>query len=174
MARKQLPLIAALAASAVAVALTAKRTGKNDIGFTAEVTSTVEGAPVVNMVCTDDGRVRTFKDADDFLKSAGVLGMLPESMDVTIDGLALVQPKPFTGDIIKRNAALVVSYGTRSLKAAERVTELTAKIALAAGDPAIPQAYVDELTAQKDAVEVLKAWLDAEIARINGILGAPD
>lgn len=180
MARKQLEIVAAQALgvathdAAVGVALEAVRSGSNDIAFRATVGITSVGTPAANesgIVISDDaGKVRTFRDADDFVKRAGSLGMLPSSMQVTLSGLELVQPRPFTGDIIKKNQSLVASYTKRKTDATARSATYATELALYAGDPTIPPSTVAEKQAQKDSVDALVTWLQAEIDRINAIL----
>lgn len=176
MARKQLAIIASIAgAGALAFTLTAvKSGGKNDIGFTAVIAgldNQSTPAAFSHTVVNDDGKVRVFKDADDVLKQAGALGLVTEAgMSIDFAGLALVQPKPFTGDIIKKNESLVAAYGTRKTAAQERSARLATEISLMGADPAVPAGTLAEKNAQKDSVDGLVTFLTAEIARINAIL----
>lgn len=158
----------------VSVALTAKQQNKTDVAFTAVVsgTNSADGQPISVEVCDDAGKVRTFKDADDYLKAAGALGMVPNSTQVSFANMVLVAPKPFTGDIIKRNQALVVSYGKRKTDGEARAAKLQAEITLMESDPAVPVAMITERETQKSAVDALTAWLATEISRINAILAA--
>lgn len=180
MARKQLAIIASIAgAGALAFTLTAVKSGaKNDIGFTAVIAG-IDNNPgdpsaFSHTIVNDDGKVRVFKDADDVLKQAGALGLVTEAgMSIDFAGLSLVQPKPFTGDIIKKNESLVAAYGTRKTAAMERSTRLATEIALMTADPSVPAGTLAEKNAQKTSVDELVTFLAAEIARINAILNPP-
>ena len=177
--RAQLSIIAtAIAAGAaiVAIELATVRQGSNDIAFTASVALASEpdenglASTIVNDVVDDAGKIRRFKDADDFMKQAGALGMLQTVNSFTVQNLALVAPKPFTGDIVKKNVSIMAGYVKRNALVAERVAGLTAQLALVASTPGVPASVVTELTAQKTAVEALGVWLTAEIARIDAIV----
>lgn len=128
------------------------------------------GVPGTFDVSDDAGKVRTFRDADDYLKQAGALSLVPDTLDVSFENLALVAPKPFTGDIIKKATSTVTAYTKRKADADARVVKLDQEIALMAADPTVPQARKDEVAAQKVAVVALSAFLAAEIARINAII----
>ncbi len=166
MARKHLQVIAGLG-TPTAFTLTAVQSAKNDFAFKAEVT--VAGS--THMVAAEDGRIRSFRAADDFLAAAGALSMIPpEGLSVALEGMELVQPKPFTGNIIAKNTALVAAYVKRKTDGDARVVKLTQEIALMQADPTVPAAMLTERQAQKDGVVDLVAWLASEITRINAIL----
>jgi hypothetical protein len=171
--RNQLAAIAAHAIGKGGIAsmsLEAVKSSSSDVAFRA----TVNVASEEFQVADDAGKVKTFRDVDDFMKQAGALGMLANRAGITFSGLALVAPKPFTGDIIKKNQNLVAGYAKRKTAARERITVLTQEIALMAADPAVPQSLKDEKAAQKASVQALVSWLDSEVSRIKAIIGGVD
>lgn len=171
MARKQLALVAAMGIANMLITLTPVKSGKNDIGFTVAVAGEVASAPTgVIEIADEAGKVRRFKDADDFVKQAGAMGMLSAAFSLDVLDVTLLQPKPFTGDIVKKNEALVTAYTKRKGDAADRSVGLAKDLALMAGDPSVPEALIVEKTAQKAAIDGLVVWLTSEITRINAIL----
>ena len=149
------------------ITLTAVQSSKNDFAFKADVT--IGG--VTHTVAAEDGRTRSFRAADDFLSAAGALGMIPtEGVTVELEGMELVQPKPFTGNIIAKNQAIVAAYTKRKTDGDARVVKLTQEIALMEADPTVPASMLAERQAQKEGVVNLVAWLTSEITRINAIL----
>lgn len=168
--RNQLAAIAAHALANGATAnltLEAVRSGSSDVAF--RVLVDVAGDQF--QVADDAGKVKTFRDVDDLLKQAGALGMLANMASINFYGLSLVAPKPFTGDIIKKNEGIAASHLKRKSAAGERLAVLTQEIALMAADPSVPQSLKDEKAAQKESVGTLIKWLDAEVARIKAVLG---
>lgn len=121
-------------------------------------------------VADNAGKVRVFRDADDFMKQAGALSLVPSMMEVMFYGLELVAPKEFTGDIIKKAQSTVASYTKLKADADARSAKLATEIALMAADPTVTQARKDEVQAQKTAVDGLSAFYAAEIVRINAII----
>lgn len=173
MARLQLSRVAAAGIQALQVSMAAVKSGGNDLAFSVSVSGTVGGAPVNHTIVDDAGKVRVFRDADDFIKQAGALSMFGAEQDVTITNLAVVAPKPFTGDVVKKNQATVAAYTKRKADVDARIVTITQEIALMASDPAVPQSVKDEKADQKTSMQGLSAWLAAEIARINDILNPP-
>lgn len=167
--RNQLAAIASFALNSggrSSVSMEAVKSGSSDVAF--RVTVTVDDTDF--QVADDAGKVKTFRNVDDFMKQAGALGMLGYGVSVAFSGLALVAPKPFTGDIIKKNQNTVAAYSKRKTAAGERITVLTQELALMAADATVPQSLKDEKAAQKECVQTLVSWLDAEILRINTII----
>ena len=122
-------------------------------------------------VADDAGRVRSFKDVDDFLKQAGALGMVGAAIDVKFDGLEVLAPRPFTGDIVKKNESVLGSFTKRIEAATARGVVLKREIALMAADPTVPKSLKDEKAAQKAAIDELVGWLKVEAQRISALLG---
>lgn len=175
MARKQLTAIAVLLASGntvPSITLTAYQKGKGDIAFTASVDVLVSGEPGADtyVVADDAGKIRRFADVDDFLKAAGPLNIINDETVLTMDNLALVAPKEFTGDIIKRNQSIMAAYVKRQAACEARVAGLDAQITLAGTTPGVSPALVAELTEQRATVNALVSVLAAEIVRIGAIV----
>lgn len=158
------------------VSLGALLTSKKEPVFTAQMTvndfDVNTGNNVVNVytIADDAGKVRRFKDADDFFRVAGALGQSFDGVPVTIGNAGVFDPRPFTGDIIAKNTSIMAGYVKRKTAVDERVTGLTAQIQLAGNTPGMVQAVIDELNAQKDCCVALSAWLASEIARIDAIV----
>jgi hypothetical protein len=76
MSRSQLNRVRGLAgfSAGVAVVVLAAVVRGSDVFFTAKV-GTADSAVALIDVCGDDGRVKTFKDADDFIKQAAKLSV---------------------------------------------------------------------------------------------------
>jgi len=182
--RSQLSIVVAAATAAVAaggetyglrtVTLGALLTSKKEPVFTAVMTvrEIVNGSDQTNnyTVADDAGKIRRFKDADDFFRVAGALGQTFTGVDVVISNSAVFDPRPFTGDIIAKNQSIMAGYVKRKTAVDERITGLTAQITLAGNTPGMVQSVIDELTAQKVSCEELSQWLAAEIARIDAIV----
>lgn len=123
-------------------------------------------------VATDAGRVRTFGNGDDFVKT--VAKYLPTSSGayaVTVaTGILLVSPVP--SDLVKDAQAKVLRY--QAVKTAQQavVADLDADLALmagwATGNP-LQVAKWGEVTAQKAAVVEDIAAVDALIAEYQAI-----
>lgn len=180
MARIQLGILAAAALASVAgggvgvtwVELKALLTSKGEPVFVVNVE--VNDDPVTRADVVDDaGKLRRFKDADDFFKAAGALGLSLAGAEIIVSNLAVFDPKPFTGDIVKKNTSIMNAYAKRKVAVDERITGLTQQITLSGNTPGVPQSVVDELTAQKASCVDLSAWLAAEIARIDAIVNPP-
>ena len=140
----------------------------NQLAFTAIVHDDQQSNAYT--VCDDAGKIRTFRDADDFFAQAGALYLVPDATVVQFLNMSLVAPKPFTGDIIKKNESTVAGYTKRKASATERATKLATELQLMASDPTVPKSRKDETAAQKSAVDSLIEYLSDEIARINAIL----
>ncbi len=140
----------------------------NALAFHAIMLDTVANESFV--VSDDAGKVRGFRDADDFLTQAGALSMIPNTLNVSFWDMDMVAPKAFTGDIIKKSESTVASYTKRKAVCAERLTKLQTELQLMAADPTVPASRRDENYAQTVAVQNLSAYLQAEIDRINAIL----
>lgn len=121
-------------------------------------------------ICDKNGKVRTFAAIDDFLIEASKNGAMTETASYNIDNAALYAPKPFTGDIIKKNTALKLAYMTQSDDAGTLSAEMETAITLMQADPTVTVASLQEKKDQKAGVDGLKEWLDAEIVRINAAL----
>ena len=169
MQRIQLSVIASkvVAAGISAIRLTAVRSGTNDIAFRAQIDAADDES---YQVADDAGKLRTFRDADDFFKQAGALSMIGGELVVNFEGMALVAPKAFTGDIIKKNRTLVESHKKRMTLAKARCETVKTAIALMQSDPTVPQSLKDERAAQVNCMLGLIRWLGIEIARIEGLL----
>jgi len=159
-----------LGAAVVAVAFTVVRKG-NDFAVTADM-STGGATPVTVSVADDAGKVRVFKDVDDFVKAAAKLSIINSGTPVAFSftNLLALEPAVFTGNIVTRTESTIASYG-------KNVTALTAVSAdLAAALLLLPSAtpgevaYKAEKTLQKATVDANKTWLQAEITRLTALL----
>ena len=170
--RTQLVRLAAVLAAApvVAVAFTII-SRNNDISVTAQV-STAGPNPVITDIADDAGRVRVFKDVDDFMKQAAKLNVINGAQTVayTFTNQTALEPALFTGDIVKRTRSQVASYQKNVLSATATATALGTAIGLLPAVTPGEIAYKAEKQAQKDAVDALVTYLTAEIARLTALL----
>lgn len=171
--RKQLALLAAAfgAGNVLAGVDFTMLKKANDFSVTATVNSSASAAPLID-VCDDVGKIRVFKDIDDFVKVASKAGLINSLSDIsmTLSNPAAFEPALFTGDIVKRNRSMVANYVANVAKLVTAESELTAAVALL---PAVtPQeiAYKAEKVAQLAALTANKVYLQAEIVRINLLL----
>lgn len=173
MSRAQiLRVSAALGAALVAVAFTIVKKG-NDFAVTAAV-STGGATPVVVDVADDAGKIRVFKDIDDFVKAAAKASLISSLTDIsfTFTNLSALEPSVFTGDIVARTRSVIASY-------AKNVTALglvssglaSALTLLPSGTPG-EIAYKDEKTLQKATVDANVTFMSAEIVRLTALLPA--
>ncbi|WP_370678407.1 hypothetical protein [Comamonas sp. GB3 AK4-5] len=158
----------------MSIKLKATKSG-GKLAFTARVTGLLSGGEESGTIgdyeiSDDAGKIRTFRDADDVFTQMGALSMVADNVMVDMSNMSIVAPKPFTGDIIKKAHHTVASYEKRRAAVGERIQKLVTEAALMAADATVPQSRRDENTAQKVASQSLKAFLDAEIVRINAII----
>lgn len=145
-----------------------------DFGVTAQL-STGGASPVLVDVCDDAGKVRTFKNIDDFFKAAAKVSLITGSSNCTytVANVTALEPAVFTGDIVARTQRIIASYN-------KQVTALTADSAAAATAIALlptstagELAYKAEKVAQKAEIDALKTWLAAEVVRLTALLPTP-
>ena len=144
---------------------------QNDFSVVVKVKGSATGAPFIE-VADDLGKVRIFKDIDDFIKVASRAGLINSlsTVAMTLSNPVAFEPVLFTGDIIKRNRSIVATYIANVARLLLAETELTAAVALL---PAVtPQeiAYKAEKQAQLVALTGNKVYLQSEIVRINLLL----
>lgn len=173
MARKQIALLAvAFGVGNVLAAVQFTMLRKmNDFSVVAKATGSGAGAQPIE-VCDDGGKIRVFKDIDDFVKVASKAGLINSLSNVvmSLSNPVAFEPALFTGDIVKRNRSTVVNYTANVAKLTIQSVDLTAAVALL---PAVtPQeiTYKNEKVAQLASVAELKAFLAGEIVRINLLL----
>lgn len=163
-------LAAVLSAPVAAVAFTIiPKSG--DISVSASV-STGGVNPVTAEIADDMGKVRVFKDVDDFIKQAAKVNVINGSQVVAysfVNQLAL-EPAVFTGDIVKRTRATITSYQKNVLSNTATSTALAVAIALLPSATPGEVAFKAEKQAQKDAVDALKTFLSAEVTRLTALL----
>jgi hypothetical protein len=172
MSRSQLNRVRALAgfSAGVAVVVLGAVVRGSDVFFTAKV-GTADNAVALVDVCGDDGRIKVFKDADDFIKQAAKLSVFSTAgVAMSVANLSALDPKPFTGDIIAKARTTLASYTASKAKLNLASTDLGAAIGLMPSNTAAEIAFKAEKQAQKDAVDAQVTWLTAEITRITGLL----
>lgn len=163
-------LAAVLLAPVSAVAFTVVPRG-GDISVTAQV-STSGPSPVTVDIADDSGKVRVFKDVDDFMKQAAKSNVINGSQVVAYsftNQLAL-EPALFTGDIVKRTRGVIASYVKNNLALTLQSTMLATSIALLPSGTPGEVLYKAEKQAQKDSVDALKVYLATEITRLTALL----
>jgi hypothetical protein len=141
-----------------------------DLLVTATVGVTDAAIPDVK-VCGDDGKVKTFRDMDDFVKQAAKLSAFNVTgVSMEFDNLEVMDPKPFTGDYVTKNKATIVSYNETKTKLTTSAAEIQAQITNMPSTTAAEIALKAEKQAQKDAVTGQIAWLTSEVTRITALL----
>jgi hypothetical protein len=132
----------------------------------------VVDAAIPNLqVCGDDGKVKTFRDMDDFVKQAAKLSAFKVTgVSIEFDNLEVLDPKPYTGDYITKNRATIVSYSETKTKLTTTATEIQEQIINMPSTTAAEIALKAEKQAQKDAVTGQIAWLNSEVTRITALL----
>lgn len=174
MSRGQLVLASSVLGAAIAaVVFTVVKKG-NDFSVTAKL-STGGAEPVVMDVADDSGKIRVFKDVDDFVKAAVKLSLITSLSNVafTFANLAALEPTVFTGDIVKRTVTTITNYGKQVTALGTTIAGLNAALALLPAVTPGEIAYKAEKTLQKTTVEANKAYLEAEIIRLTALLPAP-
>ena len=143
----------------------------NDFSVTAQL-STGGGSPVLVDVCDDSGKIRVFKDMDDFFKAAAKVSLVTgiSNITYTVNNIAALEPAVFTGDIVARTNRNIASYNKQVIKLTEDIAQAQTGINLLPASTAGEIAYKAEKVAQKAEIEALKTWLLAEVARLTALL----
>lgn len=143
----------------------------NDFSVTAQL-STGGATPVLVDVCDDSGKIRVFKDIDDFLKAAAKVSLVTgiSNITYTVNNVAALEPSVFTGDIVARTTRNIASYNKQITKLTADIAQAQIGINLLPASTAGEIAYKAEKVAQKAETEALKTWLAAEVVRLNALL----
>ena len=162
-----------LGAAIAAVVFTIVKKG-NDFAVTANL-STGGDIPVTVDVADDSGKIRVFKNVDDFIKAAAKLTLITSGSVVAFSfaNVAALEPVVFTGDIVKRTQSIIASYAKNITALNATSADLAAALVLLPAVTPGEKAYKAEKEAQKTAVDENKAYLAAEIVRLTGLLPAP-
>jgi hypothetical protein len=172
--RAQLARIRSLAGFALGIAaVTFTAVVKNGaLTVTAEV-STSDAAVLPVSICDDNGKIKLFKDVDDFVTQSAKLALFNVSgVTMEFNNLEALDPAPFSGDYVKKAQATIAAYAAKKVIMAQTVAALLTVLALMPSTTAAEIAVKAEKTAQKDAVEAQIAWLTAENTRIAALLGS--
>ena len=143
----------------------------NDFSVTAQL-STGGGSPVLVDVCDDSGKIRVFKDMDDFFKAAAKVSLVTgiSNITYTVNNIAALEPAVFTGDIVARTNRNIASYNKQVIKLTEDIAQAQTGINLLPASTAGEIAYKAEKVAQKAEIEALKTWLEDEVVRLTALL----
>lgn len=172
MSRIQLNRVRAVAgfSAGVAVVVLGAVVRGSDVFFTAKVGVVDPLIPKLD-ICGDDGRIKVFKDADDFIKQAAKLSAFDVAgVAMSVSNLSALDPKPFTGDIVAKARTTLASYVANKAKLQLTSADLGVAIGLMPSNTAAEIALKAEKQAQKDAVDAQVLWLTAEITRITALL----
>jgi hypothetical protein len=122
-------------------------------------------------ICDDAGRVRTFRDVDDFVKAAAKASLFSAAgVSMSFSNLVALEPAPFTGDYVKRAQSQVASYNAQKLRLTATASELSQTLALMPSTTISEQAIKAEKQEQKDAVDAQLGYVNGEITRLQAIL----
>ncbi|MCX7902641.1 MAG: hypothetical protein N2483_10245 [Burkholderiaceae bacterium] len=177
MARVQIQRMPAVAVGTmVGVDFTMVGLKSGDFSVTAKVKYQDGSGPVVTHDVADaGGKIKVFKDVDDFIKQAAKARVLDSAtggnVPMRVTNYSAIEPQPYTGDLIARAQRELAGINKQRTSAAGTITRLTQEIALFPANPTAGEAALKaEKQAQKVSVEELDAWLAAEQTRLNGIL----
>ena len=171
MPRSQLVRASAVLGAALAsVAFSVVAKG-NDFSVTAQL-STGGGSPTLVDVCDDSGKIRVFRDIDDFFKAAAKVSLVTglSNLTYTVTNVGALEPAVFTGDIIARTGRNIASYNKQITKLTDASAEALIGINLLPSSTAGEIAYKAEKVAQRAEIEALKTWLAAEVVRLTDLL----
>lgn len=162
-----------LGAAIAAVVFTIVKKG-TDFSVTAKL-STGGATPVQVDVADDSGKIRVFKNVDDFIKAAAKLTLITSAsvVDFSFANVVALEPAVFTGDIVKRTQSIIASYAKNITALTSTSADLAAALVLLPAATPGELAYKAEKEAQKAAVDANKAYLAAEIVRLTALLPAP-
>jgi len=123
-------------------------------------------------ICDSLGKIKTYTAVDDFITAATKIALITSMAPVTYTfaNVSALEPSVFTGDIVAKTTRLVASYVTQSAKAGTDITAANTVLALLPSSTSGEIAFKAEKTAQRDSIIALKAWLDAEVIRLNLLL----
>jgi hypothetical protein len=173
MSRVQLSRLRTVALFATGIAAVQFTIVPNSDGLavTAQVKSSDVGAGFTS-VCDDSGKIKKFKDVDDFLKLAAKFSAFDVAVPTAFSFVnqSALDPKPFGGDIIAKNRNTVASYTMTRAALTSRAGTLASTIALMPSNTAAEIAAKAEVQAQKTAVDGQVQWLTSEIDRITLLL----
>lgn len=159
--------IPALVAGIAAAVFTVVPRGA-DFAVTVKVGATL--ATCDTDICGDNGKIKVFKDVDDFIKSASKVGAFASTFTPAFANVVALEPRPFTGDIIKRAQAQILSFNKQRTTALETAAVYATELNLMPNGTLAEQALKAEKQNQKDAVDSLAAWLAAEVVRLTAII----
>lgn len=143
------------------------RSGK--LLFSAKIVGSNAASPVD--ICDDVGKVKVFKDVDDFVSKAAKLALFSTAgVSMSVSNLPALDPAPFTGDIVAKSVKTVADYNAAKLAATTVAATLATAIGLMPSTTAAEIAFKTERQAQKDAVDQQIAWYTSEVTRINNLL----
>jgi hypothetical protein len=172
MSRAQLSRIRAVsgfAAGVTAVVFTAL-VRNNDLLVTARV-SVADAAVAALDVCDDAGKVRVFKDMDDFIKRAAQLSLFASGgVSMGFSNMVALEPAPFTGDLIKRAQTALSNYQNQKSKLVKTSAAQVNTLALMTTNTQAETALKAEKQAQHDAVVAQLAWVTSEVTRLTELL----
>lgn len=142
----------------------------NDFSVTAAVTGSGGGAALD--ICDDSGKIRVFRDMDDFVKAASKLGLINSlsALEISVTNPGAFEPPVYTGDIVAKTRRDVAGFEANVTRLTASEVSLTAQVALLANVTPAEQAYRAEKVAQLAAITAQKTWLQSEIVRLNALL----
>lgn len=143
--------------------------------FSVKVLAVFDGTGVEPHYIADTlGKVRVFKNVDDFIKGAAKAGVINGATDMIyqFSNFVALEPKAYTGDLTKKAVSDLASLGKQVATIAEDIAHMLAQIALFPANLTASEAAVKaEKSAQLQSMQEQSAWLVSEQARITGILG---
>jgi hypothetical protein len=169
--RKTLSVIAGMGVltQAVAMSLVAIK-GGDGVAVSVDITNSVG----TFKIASDNGKIKTFANMDEVFKILAkerLLNQVGGAVTYTFNNVSILEPKPYTGDVITKATKTRDTYILAKAKSISVRDALIATIALMPSVTQLEIDMVEEKTTQKEAVVELVAWYASEITRINAVLG---
>jgi hypothetical protein len=157
------------------VAAVAYQAAQPAVAYQAAITAiaAVPATVVTATIAATNGKIKIYKNIDDAFKDLVKFKILNQAGGVVsyvYEGIDKMEAKPFSGDIVAKTKATIVSYNT------EMNAQITARNALDAKLALLPKATTAELAlwtevkAQREAINEQVTWLSVEVQRLNALL----
>jgi hypothetical protein len=124
-------------------------------------------------VANENGKIKTYRNVDDVVKDFAKWGLFGVGRITSFEtrNPELMDAKPFSGDLVAKARRDITAYTAKSAAMRLAMTSLTASIALMSNMTTAEQALIAEKTAQRESIAGTADYYDAEIVRLNAIVG---
>lgn len=128
---------------------------------------------VTATVAASNGKIKIYKNVDDAMKDLVKFRILNQAGGVVsfvYDGIARMEAKPFSGDIVAKTKATIASYNAEKTGLVTDSTALAAKLLLLPKATTAELALWNEVNAQKATIDEQVTWLTTEVTRLTALL----